>query len=95
MRCILKATIHFRVRSYDCYRYDELLWEQTDRDVAIDRLIVSCWFYNVLYFHLILSSVQFDSVQDGIYALGKAHMLSTPSLRRFPNVAFETVQMFV
>ena len=40
---------------------------------------------------LFLSSVQFSSVQDGIYGLGKAHMRSTPSLRRFPNVAFETV----
>jgi len=39
--------------------------------------------------------VQFTSVQDGIYALGKAHMRSTPSLRGFPNVAFETVPMFV
>ena len=34
---------------------------------------------------------QFSSVQDGIYAL----MLSTLSLRSFPNVAFETVPMFV
>ena len=40
-------------------------------------------------------TVQFCSVQDGIYALGKAHMRSTPSLRSFPNVAFETVPMFV
>ena len=36
-----------------------------------------------------------SSVQDGIYALGKANMRSTPSLRRFPNIAFETVPMFV
>ena len=28
-------------------------------------------------------------------ALGKAHMRSTPSLRRFPNVIFETVLMFI
>ena len=34
---------------------------------------------------------QFSSVQDGISAL----MLSTLSLRSFPNVAFETVAMFV
>ena len=39
--------------------------------------------------------VQFSSFQDGIYALGKAHMRSTPSLGNFPNVAFETVAMFV
>jgi len=36
----------------------------------------------------------FSSVQDGIYALGKAHMRSTPSLRSFPNLAFETVPVF-
>ena len=40
-------------------------------------------------------AVLVSSVQDGIYALGKAHMRSTPSLRSFPNVAFETVPMFV
>ena len=40
-------------------------------------------------------SVQFNSVQDSIYALGKSHMCSTPSFRSFPNVGFETVQMFV
>ena len=33
-----------------------------------------------------------SSVQGGIYALGKAHMRSTSSLRSSPNVAFETVQ---
>ena len=38
---------------------------------------------------------QFSSVQDGIYALGKAHMRSTPCLRSFPTVAFETFPMFV
>ena len=37
----------------------------------------------------------FCSVQDGIYALGKAPMRSTPSLRSFPNLAFETVLVFV
>jgi len=39
--------------------------------------------------------VQFSSVQDGIYALGKTHTRSTPSLRSFPNVAFKTVPLFV
>ena len=34
--------------------------------------------------------LQFSSVQNSIYVLGKAHMRSTPSLRGFPNVAFET-----
>ena len=41
------------------------------------------------------STVQLSSVQDGIHALGKAHMSSTPSLRSFPNVAFETGPMMV
>ena len=36
---------------------------------------------------------QFSPVQDGIYALGKVHIRSTPSLGGFPNVAFETVGM--
>ena len=38
------------------------------------------------------SSVQFSSVQDGIYALWKAHMRSTPSLRSFPKVALKQFQ---
>ena len=38
------------------------------------------------------SKQQFSSVQAGIYALGKAHKYALhPSLRSFPNVAFETV----
>ena len=37
-----------------------------------------------------------SSVQDGTYALRKAHMRSTPILSEvFSNVAFETVPMFV
>ena len=39
--------------------------------------------------------VLLSSVQDGSYALGKAHAHSTPSLRSFPNVAFEIVPMFI
>ena len=30
-----------------------------------------------------------------IYALGKAHMRSIPSLGRFPNIAIETVPVFI
>ena len=41
------------------------------------------------------SLVQFSSVQDGIYALEKAHMHSTPSLGSFPKVAVEIVPMLV
>ena len=33
-------------------------------------------------------SVQFGAVDDGIYALGKVHTRSTPSLRSFSDVAF-------
>ena len=45
--------------------------------------------------NLIPSSVLFSSVQDGIDALGKAHMRSTRlySIRSFPNVALETVSV--
>ena len=37
----------------------------------------------------------YSSVQNGIYALGKTSMRSTPSLGSFPNVASETVPMFI
>ena len=41
-------------------------------------------------------NVQFSSGQEGMDALRKAHMRSTPFSRTFPqNVAFETVPMFV
>ena len=36
-----------------------------------------------------------SSIQDGICAVGKAHTRSTQSLRSVPNVAFETVPVFV
>ena len=38
-------------------------------------------------------TVQFASDQDGIYALGKSHIRATQSVRRFPNVAFDTVRL--
>ena len=37
--------------------------------------------------------IRISSVQEGIYALEKAHMRSNPSLRSFRNGAFETVPM--
>ena len=37
----------------------------------------------------------FSSIQDGIYALTKAHMHSNPSLRSLPNIASQTVSMFI
>ena len=44
-----------------------------------------------------LSSVQFSSVQDGIYVFRKVHMRSTDSLRSFLNViiTFETVPIII
>ena len=55
---------------------------------------VQCFFssYSDLYSWLY---DQFNSVQYSVYAFGKACMRPTPSLRSFPNVAFETVPMFV
>ena len=40
-------------------------------------------------------SGKFTSVQYGIYALENAHTRSITSLRDLPNVAFETVPIFV
>ena len=37
--------------------------------------------------------IQLGSVQDGIYALEKAHMCTTPSFRSFPDIALETGPM--
>ena len=41
------------------------------------------------------ASVQFSSVQDGVYALGKAHMHLPLVSQKFPIVAFETVPVFI
>ena len=43
------------------------------------------------YSHDEFSSIHFSSVQDGIYERRKAHMRSTPFVRRFLNVFFKTV----
>ena len=59
-------------------------------------LVVCCHTLLIITVILALSSpvcspVQFCSVQDGIYALGKVRMRSvTPFVRSFPSVAFET-----
>ena len=42
-----------------------------------------------------LSSVQFSVVQDSVYALGKAHNYAPQPSLSLPNVAFETVPIFV
>ena len=67
----------------------ELNW--TNKDQQLLTLLLDQQLLTLLWQTLILIS----SVQNGIYVLGKAHMCSTPSLRSFPNVAFETVPMFV
>ena len=41
----LKAVIHFWIHSYDYNTYKELLWKQTDCDVTIEHLNVSCGFH--------------------------------------------------
>ena len=51
-----------------------------------------------VYVHVCAWSACFCSVQFKMvykYAVGKARMRSTPSLRRFSSAAFETVPMFV
>ena len=45
--------------------------------------------------HYYENTLQFTSVQDGIYTHRKAHTHSTPTLRSFPNVVFEMVPMFL
>ena len=46
--------------------------------------------------HSRVTSLQFSSIQNGtIYMLGKALVHSTPSVRHFPNIAFETVPVSV
>ena len=52
--------------------------------------VTGTYFYQIFF----NGGLYVSSIQDGIYALEKAHMRSTPSLRSFPNVAFETVPMF-
>ena len=36
----VNAIIHFRSQAYDCMMFDQLLWETTDRVLAIERPIV-------------------------------------------------------
>ena len=60
-------------------------WPKVRHCIGVPLLVLVVWL-------LLLSSKQFSSVQGGIYALGKAHVRSTASLRSFHNVAFQTVQ---
>jgi len=60
---------------------------------GIYAIIWDCQVLNWKQFEPI--EVEFSSVCDDIYGLGKAHMRSTPPLRSVGNVALETVLMFV
>ena len=67
----------------------EDVWEKNQgvgdakKSVSLENAKKSCLgYFDISKF----SSVQF---QDGIYALGKAHMRSIPSLGSFPNVTSE------
>ena len=51
--------------------------------------------YNVSQAKHQVKSIQFSSAKDGIYALGKAHMRSTPSVRSLPNVALKRANITV
>ena len=52
-------------------------------------------YLSVIYTVVNYQSVQISSFQDGIYVLRRAHMRSTPPIRSFPNVVFETIPVFV
>ena len=43
----------------------------------------------------LFGSIQISSVQDAVYALGKAGMRSIPSLKRFPSLSFKTSPMHI
>ena len=53
------------------------------------HLLLLAWLPS--YILSLLPPPTLNSVQDDIYALGKAHMRSTLPLGTFPNVAFVTV----
>ena len=68
-------------------------WPQTQtKSISIPSRIKSEYSF---WISVRLGWSNFSSVQDGIYALGKAYMRSTQSFRSFSNVALETVLMFV
>ena len=87
-------------------RVDRPVPKRVDRSVPQRVANVSLWLPSLVFLcrtpltslqvnPVTNSKPQFSSVQNEIYALRKAHMRSTPSLRSFPSVAFETVPMFV
>lgn len=58
--------------------------------VQICYSALACMYIRVVL-HSQYPSVQFNSVQSGIYVPGKAHLRFTPSLGKFPNVVSETL----
>ena len=74
--------------SMRCWSYSETVMQHAGQPPC--SLPVSCETKPTLKHRVSHnSSAQLSLVQDGIYALGKGHMRSTPSLRSFSNVAFE------
>ena len=81
----------FSIRfSGDYHVYSHVVFKGDERsqvDCRIVKLTVEYVYCSV--------NMHFSSVQGGIYALGKARIRSTLSLRRFPDVPFGTVPVLV
>ena len=69
------TSVHFRSRWYLCARKSPYALHPFSQKFPQARV------YDILP----PTTIQFSSVKDGIYALGKAHKRSSPSLRSFPR----------
>ena len=79
--------LYRRYELQEIYKYVPLVRIIMTLTVGTKRVQLGCSKHQPL---------QFSSVQDGIYALVKAHMRSTPSLKSFPSVVtLERVPMLV
>ena len=84
-------------------RYNYEYFSVTLCEATFSTMTVSCLRRKITKNHVhgtympssLSGSVHFKTILDGVYALGKVHMRSTPPLGSFPNVAFETVPVFV
>ena len=85
---VFKFEFEFSLFQLRANRHVWLCWRPTNKKKNI--AVTIC-----LNLSSILCERGFSSVQGAIYALGKGHMHSIPSLRIFHNVAFKTVSMFV
>ena len=86
LACVFRSLFPQRFRFKRCLRYTLNLYIfalQPSAWAALDNYGIEARMESI---------GQFSSVHDSMDALGKAHMRSTPSLRSFLNVAFETVQ---